>query len=58
MTFIQDVATLSFKDKMKLFRETGGSGSANQAPKSKTKISLVSAHDVRSIKADESRKVI
>jgi len=50
------VASLSFKDKMKLFRE---SGSANQnSQNSKKKISLVSSQDIKSIKADESRKLI
>jgi len=50
-----DGAALSFKDKMKLFRESGSNKPGNTQSK---KISLVSAQDVKSIKADESRKLI
>lgn len=52
-----DVASLSFKDKMKLFRESGPSANQN-SQNSKKKISLVSSQDIKSIKADESRKLI
>jgi len=49
-----DGAALSFKDKMKLFRE---SGTVTKVTNQTKKVSLVSAQDVKSIKADESRKV-
>ena len=54
VTTFKDGAALSFKDKMKLFRESGTAAKVTNQTK---KISLVSAQDVKSIKADESRKV-